>query len=384
MKPEKQLLCYCLRAAFGKTVADDIKEVLSFDINWNSLLERAQKEKIAPLLYVHIQNQSLPLKMPSVSLARLKEIYYTSSTKNILLFEQLKTILESLQKAKIKTIVLKGAFLAEHIYENIALRPMSDVDILIKKQDLFQANDVLQSLDYITPPYYEAFAHKKNPTCLNTIMYTSRNPFNVDVHLHWHLVNATQPLGGLINRFDMQRIWDRMFPIKVGGADTFTLLPEHLIIYLAHHNFKHFFSQLIYLLDMVKVLEYYQDNINWEFLTEEARRFGLLFTLYCALHFVSEFLHCPIPEISRVKLETMSLSQKIIFRTIRRDARHDKLFNFAALLMTQGARNKLRFISRMFFPPQETLAHNLNLSPQEINFYHYCQRLYHNITRFFS
>ncbi|MCP4365035.1 MAG: nucleotidyltransferase family protein [Planctomycetes bacterium] len=45
-------------------------------------------------------------------------------------------------------ILLKGAHLAQVVYSNIALRPMGDIDILVKKNDLPKAKELLLELGY--------------------------------------------------------------------------------------------------------------------------------------------------------------------------------------------------------------------------------------------
>jgi hypothetical protein len=54
----------------------------------------------------------------------------------MVLYRQLKEILIEFNKNNIPVILLKGAHLAQFVYGNIALRLMSDIDLLVKKEDL--------------------------------------------------------------------------------------------------------------------------------------------------------------------------------------------------------------------------------------------------------
>jgi hypothetical protein len=56
----------------------------------------------------------------------------------MLLYQELQTVLKTFKfrAASIAVIALKGAFLAELVYENIGLRAIGDVDLLVKKEDL--------------------------------------------------------------------------------------------------------------------------------------------------------------------------------------------------------------------------------------------------------
>ncbi len=65
---------------------------------------------------------------------------------------------------QIKTIVLKGAMLAETVYPNIALRSMGDIDLLIHKDDLDRAAKRILELGYIFNEHYRSAKWYIEPT----------------------------------------------------------------------------------------------------------------------------------------------------------------------------------------------------------------------------
>jgi hypothetical protein len=77
-----------------------------------------------------------------------KEDYYLNATKNTLIFRELGRVLAAFHKAGLPVIVLKGAALAEPVYGNVALRPMSAADLLIRKEDLLGIDEQLKVLGY--------------------------------------------------------------------------------------------------------------------------------------------------------------------------------------------------------------------------------------------
>jgi len=54
-------------------------------------------------------------------------------------YAQLRKVLQVFCQEKVPVIVLKGALLAELVYQHIGLRTMDDVDLLVSKQDLGKA-----------------------------------------------------------------------------------------------------------------------------------------------------------------------------------------------------------------------------------------------------
>jgi hydroxymethylpyrimidine/phosphomethylpyrimidine kinase len=47
----------------------------------------------------------------------------------LILLEELKQVVEEFTRQGVQTVVLKGGYLAEHVYADIACRPMGDLDI---------------------------------------------------------------------------------------------------------------------------------------------------------------------------------------------------------------------------------------------------------------
>jgi hypothetical protein len=141
--------------------------------------------------------------------------------------QQLGDILAELRAAGVKTLVLKGHALGQMIYQQPLLRPYSDFDILVPPDVLEKATFALTRLGYFPeegaefPPDYHLNHHHVVP-----YLHAEWLP----VELHWRLVS---PPAGL--RVDMDAVWANAQPMTVGSEDTLTLLPEHLLIYLALH-----------------------------------------------------------------------------------------------------------------------------------------------------
>ncbi len=81
--------------------------------------------------------------------AENRQQYQFVLAKNTRLFHALGEILIAFNKNSIQTLVLKGPFLAEHVYGNIGLRPMSDLDILIHQSDSTSVQVILESKDIL-------------------------------------------------------------------------------------------------------------------------------------------------------------------------------------------------------------------------------------------
>jgi hypothetical protein len=164
---------------------EEIKELLKSNLDWQRIFRKVNIIGVSPLIYHHLitLNGEYLKSLPSDILEQFKSVYYGNYARNMVIYNELARILKSFKEHSIPTILLKGTFLAEIIYQDIALRPMTDIDILIKKENLSQANEALNSLGYISPPNFKA-SLKNKFSSLNTIVYKRRHPISFFVHLH--------------------------------------------------------------------------------------------------------------------------------------------------------------------------------------------------------
>jgi hypothetical protein len=254
------------------------------NLDWQYLLKKSREEGVSCLIYQNLRNSPLQESLPENVLESFKNIYYNNAKRNAFIYEKIKKVLGMLAAEKIKTISLKGFFLAENIYQNIALRPMSDIDILIKKDDLPRAVQILHSLGYSTREDYEKVLGRPFSYSLT---FFSQHPDDIQalsIDLHWHFLSATWLVGFLFDKIDMERIWSSAEAAQIDGADTLTLSPTHLLLHLAQHGFAHSFEKLIMLTDIRETLRCYQDRLVWDEVIEEAERSGLFNILSYALY----------------------------------------------------------------------------------------------------
>lgn len=180
----------------------------------------------------------------------------------------------------------------------------------------------------------------------------------------------------------MEKIFSSAQATKIDGVDALTLSPEHLLIYLSHHNLRHSFDRLILLSDISAILRYYKDRINWDLVIEDAERFGLSLVLYYVLCFVSNMLRFEIPELEKLRPAKFTFLEKIFLFFIDKGSCSYGLSYFIYLFIERGALRKLRFIGRTIFPSSYVMAHSFMLPIDKIGTFHYYKRIVNNIFKF--
>jgi hypothetical protein len=357
-----------------------LQEARQRDYDWHYLCERSKEEGVAQLLYYAVNAFSDKTGIPDKILEELKNIYYNSSLANIQLEKELALVIKNLSAQGIPSIILKGIFLAAAVYKNIGLRPCADIDLLIKKEDLASVHVILDSLGYETPSCYEDLLLNDTLVTVNSLVCNKKDG-GFYVHLHWHLINSTWPLEGLVSAIDMDRIWSQAQDFDLDGVRLKTLSPAHLLIYLLYHAFQHSYDHLILVADILRTIETYGQRLRQDEVVREAERFGLTSVCYHSLQCVRGKLG---RKDSLVDPWIDLFSKKIYHRkkncSLSRGKTASYMLSYRVLCLDgRGLAGRIRSLERTFFPSRYVIAHALNLPVAKVRFSHYIHRIRDNI-----
>jgi hypothetical protein len=339
---------------------EDDKAFPDYVPDWTNLLEQARREGVSGVLFYNIRKHGLTHLLPQDGYRSLSTLYYTNLKRNMHILGALREVLEIFQEANIQCIVLKGIALAEHVYSNIAMRGMSDVDILVKKEDLFQVDECLSSLEYTSRDSALEEALHNPEGYLASLEYQKNDESPLSLHVHWHTVNTSVPATSFVKQIDINRIWEKSVMTSVGDVRARILCPEDLIIYLCEHALRvgHSFDRLILICDIFFTIKAYENHIDWTFIIEESKRFNLSRFVYYSLSIVQHFTSLAIPNhcIAVLKPPDISRGEKFFLYLQLNNRRIRGSSYFVYLAMNRGLSDKIRFIIRTFFPPARILC----------------------------
>jgi len=385
---EDRLLLFCCRKETKERTKYEIVEAERDGLDWGIFLEKVRENGVSAVVYSRLNEikEDCP-NIPSKVFAELEEDYYLNATKNTLIFKELGKALEAFKKSGLEVIVLKGAALAEEVYGNIALRPMSDVDLLVKEEDMAHADEQLKTLGY-RPTDAAVDEVDFSSTYLTTLDYRSPEENSPSFHIHWHFVNSTIPNESYIRNIKMEDVWKDAENAKIAGVETLIMAPHHLLIHLSEHALRvtHSLSKLSLLGDINEAVNFYQEQLDWSRLIKESFKFNLNRMVYLSLYFASELLATQIPEDVLFKLRPvrLSLGEKIFMNAISRNRRFPGLSYFVHLSMNKGLFTKMKFMGRTFFPPRQFIAQRNYIPLSEVKFAHYLRRVNEVFSRFFK
>ncbi len=272
---------------------------------WRGLLAQAQIQKLAPLLYQRLVKErgkeGLPEEVPVV----LRENYLECLGRNLVQFNELHKVLLEFQKNGIPTLLLKGSHLAKFIYQNIGLRPMSDLDLMVERSHLQSAMEILRKMGYVgselplTAEEIDIYHHAP----------VLEKPGLVMLELHWTLTDEDLGL-----QIEDKNLWQRAKPVLIDNVEALVLASEDLVLHICvHAAYGHLFSlQARSVVDLVEILIKEGGSFKWETIIEKANRWqarrGVFLMLYLALH----YLNAPVPEEVLTALRPVDFDPLII------------------------------------------------------------------------
>lgn len=245
--------------------------------DWDGLARAAEANALAPLLYAALKQLELTDQAPSPVIERLRIEYLRADTANWAALRELGERADAFARARIPAVVLKGGALATTLYPDPALRPMSDLDLLIPRTQFAAADALLRAAAFSSPL---ELRHDFAPRLTNYRAYARHGRQPAHVELHWHLFKSPYYWG----RVPMEWFWERTAEIKIQGRPVSVFTREAQLVHLgAHYALHHRAERLIWSYDLARLIAREREVLDWEAVADAAARFGLTQALGVAL-----------------------------------------------------------------------------------------------------
>ena len=343
MSPETRWLLACVRSLNGQEAAPFPPLGL---LDWDGLVSAAEAEGLAPALGFAFRAKA-PAGMPVAIRERLSRRLADSMAGQLILSRELAGLLRHFEAAGVPVIPLKGPVLGETLYPHPALRPSSDLDLLIRRETLPSVDRLLQSLGYRRA----ADAHSWDFDIAYDRATVYEGPAGVHVDLHWGLVS--DPRYSL-NEGEGLTVWDRAIRIRVAGEEALGLTPEDLLLYLALHlAVHHGLAGLLWYWDLRLVLDRWGSTLDWQAVVERASRWRVRAALYFALLGLELFFGPSAPAWVMARVKPRGPRAAAIGWLLRhREAkRRVQLEHVIALLLVDRGRDLLAPVRHALCPP---------------------------------
>lgn len=291
-----RILLLCARCRFDGSARAEAGALLRQEVDWDHLLDVGQRHYLLPLLHDRLSGLEHGAIPPAVA-ERLKSVYFTSLLRNRRLGDELARLAGALGRAGIEAIVLKGGALARTVYAEPALRPMMDLDLLVRPEQIDRAGPVLEGLGFRRSPSLPAHLVPFQQEFGGGVEWICREEgrtTRLDVQ---HDLLGVDWCRGMF-AIEPGALWDAAQPLPLeGGAEMRQLSPEDTLIHLCLHPALHhgYASPLIGYVDMDRLVDRAGSETFWARVLERAARFRVRTAVYYGLLGAGRLLATPVP-----------------------------------------------------------------------------------------
>jgi Uncharacterised nucleotidyltransferase len=293
---EDQLLLEASRVEISPLGARRVVELMRRGPDWQYVLDASIRHAVAPL-FKHGLDRVAELEdidghVPSDLLRDLEEIYAGSRRRNARLFHALEEVVAAMRAAGAEPVGLKDVQLAVAMYPDIALRPMGDIDLLVRRSEWDAAASALASLGFLPKPSADVPFTRKYAVG----QHFRRARDDVWIDLQWNVMQREWDLYGEGSfTYDAERMWMNAVQIEGLGFELRAPAREDMLFHLCLHLEGHRFCELVLLCDIAELLRREAGEVDWNALLELGRKYRSNSSLYYVLLLVARLLDSPVP-----------------------------------------------------------------------------------------
>lgn len=316
---EIELILCCSRTRLEPQHTERIYKITERPVDWNRIIFLAEHHRITPLLYQNlkkIESENIPSDIYDWLLTRLHANFRNS----LLMVHELFGLLDQFKAESIPVIPFKGPVLAA-VYGHLKLRPFTDLDLLVHRKDVLRARTLLieQQFDEVKPLPSDFARSRKNFIPLrnpwgnaNGYLRKNQTNFPLRIDLHWDLAPRY-----FSNTLKTEALWENLRPVKVLNRTLLTFSWEQTLLHLTLHGTIHRWTRLRLICDIAEVLRAHPD-MDWSWLTREARERHMERMLFLALFLAHHLLAAPLPELIIQLISKNKIVSSLGFEVFRR------------------------------------------------------------------
>jgi hypothetical protein len=316
------------------------------DLDWTATITAADVEDLLPAL-AHLAAGLPDAVVPGPARERLACDARAGRARHLVMTAELGRVLRRCRAAGLPVIVLKGPALAETVYPEPALRPFSDLDLLVRPADRLAMDVLLRDLGHRR--LADEHTWEFDIAWDGATLYEA--PAGVHVDLHWSLL--TEP------RFAWSPgaqagVWERAVPLTVAGETALQLGREDLVLHLATHlAVHHSLAGTLRYWDLALVLERWGADLDWPVLLARIADWRVRRAVFFALRGAHGLFDAPVPPAVLAALRPRGPRAAALAALLRAvaPARLPRLEYLLTLLLADRARDLRGALRQALWPP---------------------------------
>lgn len=333
--------------------------------DWLALQQMARQHRLGPMLHHRLLVSGRSSLLPAPVRDEWERLYRKSAARSLVMQHALVTVQSLLLRAGIRSAALKGAWLAWQVYDEPALRPMRDIDLLVADDEVERAYSVLIAAGARPAPKSNMSVAEARSVHKHMPPLVFGEP-RVCFEIHWRLSLPTPGEDARQQVAETAALLARSVNVPVGKDKVACLDPTDTLLHLiAHAAYDHRLDNGPTILsDIAAILA--KTAIDWPrfwaTLDSQGYRPGaeLLFALVAEYH---DFLPNRLDDdpSGKAPAELIEAAKALMVKDM--DQRTEVYFD-ADMTAARGIGEKIGMIGRRAFPSRHVVAHYSGRSPE--------------------
>ena len=144
-RDEDELLRCCARVSQGPEASARVQELVRQPLDWATVVKRSWWHRIRPFTYTHLRAQPGGVVPDEVLQELAGQANETAAERNQRLWDTLHEVSALFEDAELRLLLFKGPTLTLDAYGDLNLRECGDLDLLLHRDDLARAAELLKT-----------------------------------------------------------------------------------------------------------------------------------------------------------------------------------------------------------------------------------------------
>ena len=233
---------------------------------WQPVIALASRHRVLPFVTLALDKAGAFKEIPAETQTVMAQDMRQALLDNRAKVAEFKKHNRFFEEAGIPIIPLKGIALTQAVYNEVPVRRMGDIDLLIKEKDVATVHQILEEKGFLDSPLINLW-HTGISERING--KGSRVREGVDIDLQWR---PRLFIEGHFAEWNPEKAWRDAKPCPALGGNVYLLSPPYQaghLLFQAGHDFSQDYLFLYQLLDLAMIIKKYGLRPE-ELLSEEA------------------------------------------------------------------------------------------------------------------
>lgn len=313
--PTERLLLLLSRGALSERDRAVARQLLAAPagVEWQRFADLAALHGVVALVRRNLVALDARPDVPETAWRAVDQASTQIAFDGMLRLRQTAEVLAALHESGITSVILKGPALASLLYDDPIVRPSTDIDLLVRREEVDVACSAVERIGGLPPSAAVRAFQLANSYDLQVILPAAAGKPGL-LELHWDLA----PRG--LFAVDLEAWRGRSVEFRLDGQAARRFSNEDMLLHLALHMRKHRYVGLRWLCDVGELVRRFGATLDWPYVVRIARPAGLQVLLYTSLQLAERLLDAPVDAAVLRELEPSAVRRRLLRSVLTQDA----------------------------------------------------------------